>query len=350
MMRLRSGLLAILALVACAEILPAQQTGIITGRLTEAETQAAISGATVQVVTTENRSVGSAVTDAQGQFRIANVPAGTYTLLITMLGYETERVEDVRVMAGETTIAGASLRTVAYQLNPISVTASRAPEKTLDAPAHVEVIQEREIAERPTTTPVDHLRAVPGVDIITSGVQSTNVVARGFNNIFSGALHTLTDYRAARIPSLHVNFLHFIPQSNDDLSRIEVVLGPAAALYGPNTANGVLHILTKSPLDEQRNTFSIAGGERSLMHITGRTSQMFGDNFGIKLSGQYLQADEWEVSDDVEVANRTLATNNFAVWAAQQPFDPRTGQPLTTEALQQRAQLVGLRDFDVKRW
>lgn len=351
MMRFRTGLMAMLAVVLCSGVLSAQQTtGTISGRLTDAETQTGISGATVQVVTAGNRSVGSAVTDAQGQFRIANVPAGTYALLFNMIGYETDRVESVRVVAGETTIAGASLQTMAFQLNPLVVSASKKPEKAVEAPARVEVVQEREIEERPTTTPVEHLRSTPGVDVITTGIQSTNVVARGFNNIFSGSLHTLTDYRAARIPSLHVNFLHFVPQTSDDMARMEVVLGPGAALYGPNTANGVLHILTKSPLDDPGSTFSFAGGERSLMHITGRTSQLIGENFGVKVSGQYLQADEWEFQDTVEVGARTLATTNFAQFAAQQPFNPETGQPYPTEVLQQRAALVGVRDFDTKRW
>ncbi len=350
MTRFRTGLLAMVMLVVCAAGLTAQQPGTITGRLTDAETQTGISGATVQVVTAGNRSVGTAVTDAQGQFRIANVPAGSYSLLFTMVGYDTGRVESVRVVSGETTIAGASLQTMAFQLNPLVVTASKKPEKAVAAPARVEVVQEREIEERPVTTPVDHLRSVPGIDVITAGVQSTNVVARGFNNIFSGALHTLTDYRAARIPSLHVNFLHFVPQTSDDISRMEVVLGPGAALYGPNTANGVLHILTKSPLDDPGSTISFAGGERSLMHIMGRSSQLVGENFGIKVSGQYLQAEEWEFSDTVEVAARALATGNFAQFAAQQPFDPATGQPYPAAVLQQRAALVGLRDFDTKRW
>ena len=118
----------------------------------------------------------------------------------------------------------------------------------LDAPARVEVVTEQEIDVRPTVTAADHLRAVPGVDVATSGIQSTNVVARGFNNVFSGALYMLSDHRIAGVPSLRVNLMHFVPSTNEDLESIEVVLGPGAALYGPNTANGVLHMLTRSPL------------------------------------------------------------------------------------------------------
>ena len=106
----------------------------------------------------------------------------------------------------------------------------------------------------------------PGVDIITEGIQSTNVLVRGFNNIFSGSLHALTDHRLAGVPSLRVNLLHFIPSTDEDIERMEVVLGPGSALYGPNTANGVLHIFTRSPLDSASTgtTVTLGGGERSV--------------------------------------------------------------------------------------
>jgi outer membrane receptor for ferrienterochelin and colicins len=48
-----------------------------------------------------------------------------------------------------------------------------------------------------------------------------------------------------------VNLLHTIPATNEDIERVEVVLGPGAALYGPNTANGILHMITKSPLERR---------------------------------------------------------------------------------------------------
>lgn len=341
-------LLAVLALVASAGAAGAQTpTGTITGRITDKESQAPIAGVTVQAVSPSGRAVASAVTDADGQFRLANVPAGSHSLIVTMVGYQTARASSVRVLAGENSIAGMALTTEAFLLNPVVVSASKHAEKLVEAPAAVSVVTEREIAERPTTTPVEHVRSVPGVDVITSGVQSTNVVARGFNNIFSGALHTLTDYRAANVPSLRVNFLHFLPQSNDDYSRIEVVLGPGSALYGPSTANGVLHFITKSPLDEQGTTFSVGGGEQSLFHITGRSAQKLSERFGIKVSGQYLKADEFFYRDRGEdsigallkpILNDTVALRRGGLF-------PRTASDIGV-----RAARIGNRDFDIKRW
>ncbi|HEX2185475.1 MAG TPA: TonB-dependent receptor, partial [Chloroflexota bacterium] len=158
-----------------------------------------------------------------------------------------------------------------------------------------------------------------------------------------------------------VNFLHFVPANNEDIQRMEVVLGPGAALYGPNTANGILHILTRSPLDEQGTTLTLAGGGRSTLQGTLRTAHRLGDNFGFKLSGQYLRAEEWEYTDPAEVAER----NRFRC-ALQNPGAPCTPQEVAaarlsrtdlaravgidSAAAQARIERIGLRDNDVERW
>ena len=51
---------------------------------------------------------------------------------------------------------------------------------------------------------------------------------------------------------------------DEDIERIEVLLGPASALYGPNSSSGVLHVITKSPFTSQGTTLTVDGGERSI--------------------------------------------------------------------------------------
>ncbi len=288
--------------------LEAQEVGTISGRVTDAETGAPIGSASVQLLGTAS---AGAVTNAQGQFTF-RVPAGTYAVVVSTLGYESQRVDPVRLAAGETQTLTISLRSRALLLNPIVATVGRVQEKAVEAPASVAVVDEEEIRLRPATTPADHLRSVPGVDISTQGLQSASVVARGFNNIFSGALHMLTDHRIAGVPSLRVNLMHFIPSNDEDVERMEVVLGPGSALYGPNTANGVLHVMTRSPLRSQGTAVSVAGGERSLFHGTFRTAQLLSDNFGLKVSGQYLRGDEWEYTDPAESIPRDFALERWS--------------------------------------
>jgi outer membrane receptor for ferrienterochelin and colicins len=279
-----------------------QATGTITGVITEGETGRGLGLAKVDAVAPGNRHVATTHANAEGRYRLF-VPAGTYTVVVYVAGYEEARSAQVTVASGAAVAANISLRVSPFQLNPVVVT-GRQQERATETVAAISVVTEQDIQARPAITPTDHLRSIPGVDVITQGMQSTNVVVRGFNNIFSGALHTLTDHRMAGVPSLRVNVLHFIPTASEDLQRIEVVRGPAAALYGPNTASGVLHMITKSPLQDAGTTVSFMGGERDLLSGTFRTSQRINDRLGFRVSGSVLTGREWEFIDTDEAAER----------------------------------------------
>ncbi len=335
--------LLIVALLAWVSPLAAQQ-GTLTGRVTNSEDGSPVEGAQVQVLGA-GAGVG-AVSNTQGVFSI-QLPPGTYTVVVDFIGYVIRRVEGIRILAGQTTSHDVELTTQAVAMDAIVVTASRKQEKMVEAPATVFLVGTTRIQEHPTATPVDHLRGAPGVDIISEGIQSTNVVVRGFNNIFSGALHALTDHRLAGVPSLRVNLLHFIPSNNEDIERMEVVLGPGSALYGPNTADGVLHILTKSPLDSAGvgTTVTLGGGERSLFQGAFRSAYLVNRNLGVKFSGQYIRGNDWRYTDIGEQAARDAADANPAVC--------QTGlliRGYNQAAAAEACARVGVRDFDLERY
>lgn len=318
------------------------QNGTLTGRVTDVETGQPIVAAQIQVLGGGQNTGG--LTDNSGVYRM-QLPVGSYSIVVTSVGHQTARFDGIRVSAGSATTYDVQLTSMALLLNEVIVSVGRTPEKQVDAPATTHLIGLREIAERPAVTIADHLRSSPGVDIITSGVQSTNVVIRGFNNIFSGALHALTDNRLAGVPSLRVNLLHWAPTTNEDIERIEVVLGPGSALYGPNTANGVLHIMTKSPLDYQGTTVSMGYGEQSVFHGSFRTAFLLGEDFGFKLSGQYLRGDEWVYIDPTEQDALESAAADPAACLANKAI---RGMP--TAVGQLACARVGNRDFDIERY
>jgi outer membrane receptor for ferrienterochelin and colicins len=336
-------LVAVLSLWFTAPL--AAQNGTLTGRVTDTESGQPLDGAQVQVVGGGEATGG--LTNAEGIYRI-QLPAGTYSVVVEFLGFVTGRQDGVTVRAGQTTTVDIQLESTAVALDPIVYSASRGqPEKLVDAPATTYLVGTVEIQERLAPSPVEHLRSAPGVDIISEGVQSSNVVVRGFNNIFSGSLHFLTDHRLAGVPSLRVNLLHFIPSNNDDIERMEVVLGPGSALYGPNTANGVLHITTRSPLDSTSSgtTVTLGGGEQSVFQGSFRSSVLVNRNLGIKISGQYLRGNEWPYTDKGEEAARMAALENPAQCVGGIQIRGYTA----AEALEACGR-VGTRDFDLERY
>ena len=272
------------------------QDGTLSGRVTDAEEGTAVAGATVEVV---GESLGA--TDADGGFSFP-VPAGTHSVIITLIGYETTRVDGIAVEAGGSTETEIPVRSRALILNPLVVTASRRQEKALDAPASVSSVSSAEIGRTIAITPADHVQVQPGLDIFQTGLSGKSVVARGFNNVFSGTLLTIVDNRYARIPSQRLNSFDLISATDLDIDRVEVSLGPGSALYGPNAASGVMHIITASPIDRPGNSISLSGGERSIFSTQFRSAHAFSDRFGIKVSGQYMQGNDFEFEDPIELA------------------------------------------------
>ena len=199
-MRTRSLDLAAGIILAISLALPAAgQQGVLAGTVTDAETGGPVPQAQIQIL--GGGQSREATSGPDGQYRI-ELPAGIYDLVAGVLGYVGARFENVGVPVGGSTTYDMVLTSTVLALDEIVVSASRAgPEKSTEAPATIHLVSAIEIAERPTPTITDHLRSAPGVDVITTGLQGTNVVLRGFNNLFSGALHLLTYNRAFSTPS-----------------------------------------------------------------------------------------------------------------------------------------------------
>ncbi len=243
------------------------------------------------------------VSEANGALEITNLAAGVYTITASAPGYTDTVVPDFALATDETKSIEIALSSNAIQLEKVSVTASRRREKVLEAPASIALVGASEIRDRVAPSVTEHLKSVRAVDVVSAGLGASYVVVRGFNNVFSGSLLSLVDNRIASVPSLRVNSYSFIPTINEDIEQIEVVSGPGAALYGPNSANGVMHIITRSPFTSQGTTISLGGGERSILVGSLRHAGVVNETIGYKFSGNYFRGNDWEEGrskEDVE--------------------------------------------------
>lgn len=285
------------------------QSVMLSGRVTAAG-GAAVPGATIKLTAPNAPAAKGAYTDTRGRYSIKGIASGKYTLSVSAVGYQTKVMEDVDVSGGTLNI---TISETAIDMDVMVVTASRTLQKASEAPASVTVVEPREIREAPKTNPVEHIRGLAGVDYAQTGISQQNTTVRGFNNVFSGSLLTLTDYRPAGVPSLRVNVGYFVPASNEDIERMELVRGPGSALYGPNASSGVLNIITRSPFASKGTTLFVAGGQQSLINGGLRHAGTLSDNLGYKISGQYFSANDWEYRDaanDLKDSNGVSRRNN----------------------------------------
>jgi outer membrane receptor protein involved in Fe transport len=108
-----------IALFGSASAAAQAQTGKIVGKVVDGDAAFPLAGARVVVVGTSL----STTTKVDGRFSLSDVPAGTVTLRVAMIGYGPKSVTDVVVKAGDVTTQDISLGGQATQLEELTVTA-----------------------------------------------------------------------------------------------------------------------------------------------------------------------------------------------------------------------------------
>lgn len=295
------------------------QTGVITGRVMQSETGTGLADVTVRAETVNGVIAATTQTASGGEYRLAGLAAGSYTVIASSLGYREARVASVAVASGQTVTLPIRLDATAIALEEITVT-SGGPKNILRSEGSEAVVSREKIEARLALQPTEHLKGIIGIDYAQTGLFTSTVVARGFSNVFSTSLLAITDHRYTNVPSLRVNTAFLMPTVNEDIERIEVLLGPGSALYGPNAANGVMHVITQSPFAYPGTTISVGGGERDVLSTALRHAGVIGERLGYKVTGQWMRGREWEFVDQEEI-------------------DARAADPS-----------IPSRDFDLERW
>ena len=326
----RSGIFLLASFIILVVTVMSVQAATLNITVTDTRTGNGLNDVSI-TVTSEDGTVATGTSDATGTLEISDLGAGVYTITASPPGYTDVVVSEVVLADDETKSLEIALSSETIQLEQISVTASRRREKVLEAPASVALVGDSEIKDRVAPSVTEHLKSVRAMDVVTAGLGSSFVVVRGFNNVFSGSLLSLVDNRIASVPSLRVNAYSLIPTSSEDIEQIEVVSGPGAALYGPNSANGVMHIITRSPFTSQGTTVSLGGGERSILMGSLRHAGVVNETIGYKFSGNYFRGNDWlegRAKEDIEGAGEPI----FDTYRASGEFrvDYRPSEDMTT--------------------
>ena len=199
------------------------------------------------------------VTDIDGTFRLNTSAALPITLEISYTGFGTEEVTvnsygDIEVTLTEGIYIGEE----------VVVSASRKREKVQEAPASISVVSARKLETSPQTTDViRNLVNVPGVQIQQQSAARINIQMRCSAGLLCTGVFPIMDYRSLIGPGVGTFQSDAAGLSNIDLARIEVVRGPGSALYGPGVAAGVVHFITKNPIDFPGTTVEVFGGQLS---------------------------------------------------------------------------------------
>src|SRR5678816_2657079 len=127
------------------------------------------------------------------------------------------------------------------------VTASRTDQQLVNAPASISVITTDTIQNSPGTNIGDLLRAVPGVNVTQVSARDINLTSRGATSTLSTSQLALVDGRSIYLDFYGMVMWDLVPTNPDEIRQIEVIRGPASAVWGANAMNGVVNVLTRTP-------------------------------------------------------------------------------------------------------
>lgn len=271
-----------------AERQATERTGVLEGEVRDAETDEPLPGANVVL---EGTMLGTS-TNADGSYRLDGVSEGRYTVRVSFVGYETATF-DVSITSGDTTTRNFTLQPRTFLGDEVVVTGSRRAEKVLDSPVNIQAISAQQLQESGGGTFLSALSNLKGIDFVDVGINGQGISARGFNNHFNTRMLSMTDGRVAQLPGTGLPQGNFLPTSQLDVENIEVIVGPASALYGPNAHTGVVNVITKTPWDESGVALDVRGGQNDLFDTNLRAAGTVNDAFGWKVTGQYLTATDF---------------------------------------------------------
>lgn len=273
------------------------QKGNIKGVVKSENGGEALVGATITIP----GATFGANTDEKGNYEINSLSAGTYEVVASFLGY-TMMSKKVEVKAGQTTEANFSLVEEDLFGQEVVISASKRPEKITQAPATVNIIRSQSIDELPSFNVGELAGRTKGVDYVRSGVLGTGLNVRGFNSAFNPKNLQVNDGRFSTLIATGLPLGSLGTIVKEDIERVEIILGPAAALYGPNAHNGLVNTITKDPRDYQGTTLALGAGNQNVLTGRFRHAQVLvKDKLAFKVTGEYTRGTEFDYVDTVYI-------------------------------------------------
>ncbi len=229
--------------------------GIVKGSIKDAETGQVLVGVAVRV---EARAFG-AYSNKSGEFRMNALPAGEYTLLVSLVGYELKKIP-VSVRAQDSTVLAITLRAQILKTNDVVVSAGKRVQAAQDVPVSITTVDSKMLQQRNITRVDEALRYIPGVYVSRDQINIRG--SSGFSLGFGSRVSVFMDgFSMLSADGGDVKF-DVIPMFN--VERIEVVKGAGSALYGTGALGGVVNVITAQPSETPEFRFRGFGGAYTL--------------------------------------------------------------------------------------
>jgi iron complex outermembrane receptor protein len=169
---------------------------------------------------------------------------------------------------------------------PVVLSSSRLSQPLSEAPNAMTVIDRKMIVASGFRAISDVFSLVPGMYVSYYKGSQPIVSYHGSTDQYARAMQVMIDGRSVYMPPASTVDWASLPITIDDIERIEVIRGPAAASYGANSVQGVINIITKDAGAVDGKTLSITQGSNGINDVSGRFGK-HGENFDYRMTVAY---------------------------------------------------------------
>lgn len=191
-------------------------------------------------------------------------------------------------------------------LQPIVVSATRAPEPGIATAANIQVIEREQIVASGAANLVDLLRGRAGVhvrDLFGDGSNAT-LDMRGFGSSAGSNVLVMLDGRRLN-PATDASSLYFNDISLNEIERVEIVQGSSGVLFGNQAVGGVVNIITRRP-DNGTGELALTGGSFGRKALEGSLNRVFDNGLGLSVDARHLETDNYRDHNRLRVQNVNL--------------------------------------------
>lgn len=166
-------------------------------------------------------------------------------------------------------------------------------QKLADAAAAIYVITQEDIRRSGAMSIPEVLRMAPGLSVARIDSNKWSITARGFSSSFANNLLVLIDGRSVYTPLFSGVYWDVQDTVLDDVDRIEVIRGPAGAVWGANAVNGVINIITKHAQATQGGLLTAGGGSQERGFGEMRYGGAIGNDVRYRVFGKYFNRENF---------------------------------------------------------
>ena len=253
-----------------------QETGILTGVVSDSQTDETLIGA--NVVMLSDRSTGSS-TDVNGKFSFT-MPVGEHQVVCSFVSMKADTITVV-IEAGQVTNEDILMGINAEQLSTVVISAGRFEQKLEELTVSMDVIKPELIDNRGSTNITSALEQTPGLTIMDEEPQIRS--GSGYSFGVGSRVAILVDDLPIMNGDVGKVEWSFIPTEN--VSQIEVIKGASSVLYGSSALSGAINVRTAYPKDKPLTKVNVFTGFRSaILEEDASTGKRIANFFGLDAS------------------------------------------------------------------